>query len=149
GTTTMNLLSLVATFYRPHKAGRNRPRRAKIVCTDMDFPSDEYALVSVLELHGYDPATHLVKVPARDGRIVEEEDIITALTDEVALVVLPGVLYRSGQLLDMGRLAATAHERGMVIGFDCAHSIGAVPHHLDDWGVDFAFWCGYKYLNGG
>jgi len=71
------------------------------------------------------------------------------MTDRVALVVLPAVLYRSGQLLDLERLTRAARARGITIGFDCAHSVGAVPHRLHDWGVDFAFWCTYKYLNGG
>ena len=71
------------------------------------------------------------------------------MTDDVALVFLPSVLYRSGQLLDMERLTRAAHERGLLIGFDCCHSAGAVPHRFDDWDVDFAVWCGYKYLNAG
>jgi kynureninase len=71
------------------------------------------------------------------------------MTAEVALVLLPAVLYRSGQLLDIAALTAAAHERGIVIGFDCAHSAGAVPHRFDEWDVDFAFWCNYKYLNAG
>src|SRR5699024_11573688 len=75
--------------------------------------------------------------------------MIAAMTDEVALIVLPGALYRSGQILDMKRLTEAANERGIPIGFDLCHSIGAVPHELHDWGVDFAFWCTYKHLNGG
>ncbi len=143
GTTTVNLHSLVATFYQP--AGRRRA----IVCTDLDFPSDRYALASEIELRGGDPTRDLVAVPSRDGRLVEEDDLIAAMGDEVALALLPGALYRSGQLLDMARLTAAAHARGVVIGFDCAHSIGVVGHHFDEWEVDFAVWCGYKYLNGG
>ncbi|MBM3293644.1 MAG: aminotransferase class V-fold PLP-dependent enzyme, partial [Candidatus Aminicenantes bacterium] len=90
-----------------------------------------------------------VLVPSRDGRTIEEEDIIDRLTPEVALVFLPSVLYRSGQLLDMARLTREAHLRGIPIGFDCSHSAGVVPHRLSRWGVDFAVFCGYKYLNGG
>jgi kynureninase len=71
------------------------------------------------------------------------------MDDTVALALLPAVLYRSGQLLDMARLAAAARERGISLGFDCAHSVGVVPHHFDAWGVDWAFWCSYKYLNAG
>ncbi len=71
------------------------------------------------------------------------------MTDRVALAVLPSVVYRSGQLLDLGRIAAEGRARGVVVGFDCSHSVGAVPHRFDDWGADFAFWCSYKYLNGG
>ena len=71
------------------------------------------------------------------------------MTDEVVLVLMPTVLYRSGQLLEVERLIREAHERGIVIGFDAAHSIGSVPHSFSDWGVDFALWYNYKHLNGG
>lgn len=143
GTTTVNLHNLVATFYRPEG------RRRRIVASALDFPSDVYALQSQLLLRGGDPETDLILVSSRDGRTLDEADLIAAMTDGVALVLLPSVLYRSGQLLDIERLTAAAHERGIPIGFDCAHSIGGVPHRFDDWGVDFAFWCNYKYLNAG
>jgi kynureninase len=143
GTTTVNLHQLAATFYQPHGA------RRKIIATGLDFPSDIYALQSQIRLKGGDPDRDLVTVPSRDGRTIEETDLIAAMTEEVALAMLPSVLYRSGQLLDMGRLAAAAHERGILIGFDCAHSAGSVPHHFDRDDVDFAFWCNYKYLNAG
>jgi kynureninase len=71
------------------------------------------------------------------------------MDEAVAMALLPAVLYRSGQLLDMARLAAAARERGISLGFDCAHSAGAIPHRFDEWGVDWAFWCSYKYLNAG
>jgi kynureninase len=80
---------------------------------------------------------------------VSEDEIIGLMTESVALVHLPSVLYRSGQLLDVERLTAAAHERRIAIGFDCSHSVGVVPHRFDDGEVDFAMWCGYKYLNGG
>lgn len=143
GTTTVNLHNLVATFYRP--AGRRR----KIIATALDFPSDIYALASQLALRGGDAEADLVRVPSRDGRTVDENDLIAAMTNEVALVLLPSVLYRSGQLLDVERLTAAAHGWSIPIGFDCAHAIGVVPHRFDAWGVDFAFWCTYKYLNAG
>ncbi len=143
GGTTVNLHALVATFYRP------TGRRRKIVATALDFPSDIYAVSSQIALQGGDPATDLVLVPSRDGRTIDETEIIAALTSEVALALLPSVLYRSGQLLDMPRLAAAARARGISLGFDCAHSIGAVPHHFDAWNIDWAFWCSYKYLNAG
>lgn len=143
GTTTVNQHALTATFYRPQGA------RRKIVATSLDFPSDVYALQSLIRLHGGDPERDLVLVPSDDGRTIAETEIIAALGDEVAMALLPAVLYRSGQLLDVPRLAAAARERGIPLGFDCAHSIGAVPHHFDDWGVDWAFWCSYKYLNAG
>ncbi|HUZ00789.1 MAG TPA: kynureninase, partial [Thermomicrobiaceae bacterium] len=86
---------------------------------------------------------------SRDGRTVDERDLVDAMTDEVALVLLPSVFYRSGQLFDIAALSAAARERGIPLGFDCCHSVGVVPHRFDDWGVDFAFWCNYKYLNAG
>ncbi|HEY7031147.1 MAG TPA: kynureninase [Thermomicrobiales bacterium] len=143
GTTTVNLHNLVATFYQP--SGRRR----RIVAGALDFPSDVYALQSQLRLHGADPDADLVLVPSRDGRTLDEADLIGAMTDQVALVLLPSVLYRSGQLLDLERLTAAARDRGIPLGLDCAHSIGAIPHRFDEWGVDFAFWCTYKYLNAG
>jgi len=143
GGTTLNVHQLVATFYRPEG------RRSKILATELDFPSDIHALQSQLRLRGLDPREHLVRVGSRDGRTIEEEDIVAAMTEEVALVFLPTVLYRSGQLLDVERLTGAARERGIPIGFDAAHSVGAVPHSFGEWGVDFAVWCGYKYLNGG
>lgn len=143
GTTTVNQHALVATFYRPER------NRRKIIATELDFPSDIYALQSQILLHGGDPALDLIRVPSRDGRTIEESDIVEAMTEDVALALLPSVLYRSGQLLDIEGIAAAAHARGIVAGFDCAHSVGAVPHRFDEWGVDFAFWCTYKYLNSG
>jgi len=142
-TITVNLHALVATFYEPVGA------RRKILATELDFPSDIYALSAQIALRGGDPARDLVKAPSRDGTLVDEDDIIAAMTDDVALVLLPSVFYRSGQLLDIERLTAAAHERGILIGFDCAHSVGVVPHRFDAWDVDFAIWCNYKYLNAG
>jgi kynureninase len=144
GSITVNLHALLATFYRPEG------RRTKIVADALDFPSDVYALQSWLHLNNLDPAEHLVLVPSRDGRTIDEDDIIQAMdADDVALVWLPSVLYRGGQLLDIPRLTREAHARGLLIGFDCAHSAGSVPHALHDWDVDFGVWCTYKYLNAG
>lgn len=143
GSTTVNLHQLVATFYHPEG------KRTKILADELTFPSDIYALQSQLRIHGYSPEEHLIRVASRDGRFLEEEDIIAAMTDEIALIILPTVLYRSGQILDMQRLTAEAHARGILIGFDACHSIGSVPHAFDDWDVDFAYWCNYKHLNGG
>ncbi|MFB5190662.1 kynureninase [Alicyclobacillus fastidiosus] len=143
GSTTTNLHQLVATFYRPEGA------RTKIVADELTFPSDIYVLQSQIRLHGLDPQEHLIQVKSRDGRMVNEDDIIAAMSDEVALVLLPSVLYRSGQLLDIQRLSAAARARNIPIGFDLCHSIGAVQHELSLWDVDFAVWCNYKYLNAG
>lgn len=143
GTTTVNLHALVSTFYRPMN------NRNKILADELNFPSDIYALQGQIKLKGLDPAEHLVLVPGREGRFLEEDDIVEAMTEEIALVMLPSVLYRSGQLLDIPYLTRKAHEKNILIGFDCSHSVGVVPHRFDEWGVDFAFWCGYKYMNGG
>lgn len=143
GTITVNLHQLIATFYEPTGS------RRKIIATALDFPSDIYAMQAHLQRHGGDPDTDLVKIPSRDGRIIEEDDIIEAMTSEVALIVLPSVLYRSGQLLDIERVTRAANERGIPIGWDCAHSAGAMTHRFSEWGVDFGVWCNYKYFNAG
>jgi len=143
GTTTGNIHALGATFYRP--AGR----RTRIVADELDFPTDIYALKSLIRLRGLDPAEHLILVPSRDGRTLDEKEIAGHFNETVAMAFLPSVLYRSGQLLDLEFLTRRAHESGVVAGFDCSHSVGAVPHEFDRWNVDFALWCSYKYLNGG
>ncbi|ALC90786.1 kynureninase [Bacillus sp. FJAT-18017] len=143
GTTTANLHQLAATFYKPSG------KRTKILADELNFPSDIYALQSQLQLKGFDPDEHLIRVKSRDGQTLREEDIIGAMSEDIALIVLPGVLYRSGQVLDIELLTKEAHKRGIPIGFDLCHSIGAIPHELSSWDVDFAFWCTYKHLNGG
>ena len=142
-STTVNLHQLLATLFAPSGG------RSKILTDALAFPSDVYAIDSHLRLRGLDPAAHRVTVPSRDGYTLDEEDVIAAMSPEVGMAVLPAVVYTSGQLLDMARLTAEAHRRGVRIAFDCSHSVGAVPHALSDWGVDCAFWCHYKYLNGG
>jgi len=143
GTTTYNIHSLISTLYRPEG------KRTKIIASSLEFPTDIYALKSQLGLRGFDWREHLILIGGDTSGIMDEDAIIEAMTDEVALVHLSSVLFRSGQLLDIERLAAAAHERGIMIGFDCSHSVGAVPHRFDEWDVDFAVWCGYKYLCGG
>ncbi|MEI3606001.1 kynureninase [Pseudogracilibacillus sp. SE30717A] len=143
GSTTTNLHQLTASFFSPNG------KKMKILADELNFPSDIYALKSQLRLKGLDPSENLVKVTSRNGHTLETQDIIDAMTEEVALIVLPSVLYRSGQILDMKVLTKEAHKRGIYIGFDLCHSIGAIPHKLSEWGVDFAFWCTYKHLNGG
>lgn len=143
GSTTVNLHQLVSTFYKPEG------NRTKILADSLTFPSDIYALKSQLTLHGYDPKQHLILVESKDGVTLDEDDIIEQMTEEVALIVLPSVLYRSGQLLNLEKLTKAAKNRGILIGFDLAHSMGSVPHTLSEQEVDFAFWCNYKYLNAG
>jgi len=143
GTTTFNIHSLVSTFYHP------RNGRTKIIASSLDFPTDIYALKSQIALSGLKPDEELLLVPLDGHSPLEESAIIDSMSGKVALILLPSVLYRSGQLLDMEALTEAAHRYGIIIGFDCSHSIGAVPHYFDRWGVDFAVWCSYKYLNGG
>ena len=143
GTTTVNIHQLVNTFYEPHGS------RRKIIADELDFPSDIYALRSILKLRGMDPDRDLILAPSANGHFLEEDDIVGLMNEEVSMVFLPSVLYRSGQLLDLEYLTQEAHKRGVMIGFDCCHSVGIVPHCFDKWQVDFAVWCGYKYLNGG
>ncbi len=142
-STTVNLHQMLATFYDP-KADCDR-----ILADELCFPSDRYALESFLRLVGKDPQKTVRYVASSDGQVLEEERLVEAMADGVQLVVLPAVLYVSGQLLDIQRLTDAAHRHGAVIGFDCSHSVGVIPHHLSEHDVDFAFFCTYKYLNGG
>ncbi|MDF1523381.1 MAG: kynureninase [Trueperaceae bacterium] len=136
---TVNLHALLATFHRPEG------RRRHLLATALDFPTDLHALQSWAELRGVE----LRLMPSRDGHTLADDDLDAALTDDVAFAWLPTVLYRSGQALDVARWTRVAHERGTTVGWDAAHSIGALPHALHDDGVDVAAWCSYKYLNGG
>ncbi len=144
---TTNLHLMMVSFYRP--AG---PRR-KILIEDAAFPSDTYAVASHLETRGIDPADGMVQLKPDPGQacLTTEgiEQAIAALGDELALVLLPGIQYYTGQRLDVARIAAAAHRVGAIAGFDLAHAVGNVPLQLHDWNVDFAAWCSYKYLNGG
>ena len=143
GTTTFNIHSIIGTLYRPAFG------RPKILASALEFPTDIYALKSQMTLQGVDWREHLVLVKGDENGIVDENEIIESMTDEVSIVHLSSVLYRSGQLLDIERLTRAAHEKGIMIGFDCSHSVGILPHRLDEWDVDYAVWCGYKYLCGG
>ncbi len=142
--TTANLHQLLATLFNP-----SHPARRVSLGDAVNFPSDTYALASHLRLRGLDPATHLRLVPSRDGRTLRLDDLLDTFTDDVQLAVLPAAVFTSGQLLDIATLTRKARERGILIGWDLSHSIGAVPHALDRDGADFAFWCNYKWLNAG
>lgn len=143
GSTTVNIHALISSFYQA------RGKRNKILADELTFPTDIYALQGQLKLRDMEPRDHLVLVPGQDGRTLDEDTIIQAMSDEIAVILLPSVLYRGGQLLDMERLSREAHKRDILIGFDCSHSVGAIPHYFSQWGVDFAMWCSYKYMNGG
>ncbi len=142
-STTGNLHQLLATLFAPTTA------RGVIVGDELNFSSDAHAIQSHLRLRGLDPATHYREVKSRDGRTLHEDDIVAAFAPDVALAVLPAVLFTSGQLLDVARLTRAAHERGVTIVWDCSHSVGAMPHAFESDDVDAAFWCSYKYLNAG
>lgn len=141
--TTMNIHSGIATFYKPTR------QRYKIVVDDLNFPTDRYAIDSQVRLHGLDPADAVKVVQSPDGKLISEDVVIAAMTDDVAIVFLPSVLYRSSQLLDMERVTGEAHKRGIIVGWDLCHSIGAVPHDFKKIDPDFAVWCNYKYLSAG
>ena len=142
-STTMNLHQAIATFYEP------TAERYKILVDDINFPTDRYAIDSEVRIHGLDPAEAVKVVPSKDGQTICEDDVIAAMTDDVAIAVFPSALYRSAQVVDMKKLTDAAHARGIIIGFDLCHSIGVVPHDFKDIQPDFAVWCDYKYLNGG
>ena len=142
-STTVNIHTLVGTFFEPE------PGVDRILVDELNFPTDTYAIRAQLRQRGLDPDEHLVVVESDDGRTIDEDDVIAAMDDDVALAWLPSVLYRSGQLLDIERIARAADDRDVLLGLDLAHSIGVVPHDLSDLGIDFAAWCHYKYLNAG
>ena len=143
GTTTINLHSLVSTFYQPLE------ERNKILADELNFPTDIYALQSQVKLKNLDPNKHLKLIKSEDGKFLDEAKIKRMITKDVALVILPSVLFRSGQLLDIEGITENAHKKDVLIGWDCSHSVGVVPHQFDEWEIDFAFWCSYKYLNAG
>ncbi len=144
---TVNLHLMLASFYRPEG------ERNKILIEKRAFSSDRYAVHSHLEQRGFDPAMTLMEIEPRFGEyIFATEDICESIerhAREIAAIVLPGVQYLSGQCFDMAKIAACARKHGCVIGYDLAHAIGNVPLRLHDWDIDFAVWCGYKYLNAG
>lgn len=141
GSTTVNLHQLLATLY---------PGDGAIVMDASAFPSDRCAVESHLRLRGRDPRRWLRTVAARTDGLLAEEDVAAALgAGDVTLAVLPAVVYTTGQLLDVAGLTREARARGVVVLWDCAHSIGAVPHALSAWGADAAFWCHYKWCNAG
>jgi len=144
---TVNLHLMLISFYDP------TPKRHKILIEAHAFPSDHFAVESQIRQRGLDPTTSMVFVTPRDGEeTLRNDDILAAIAehgDELATILLPGVQYYTGQWLDMAAITAAGHAVGAKVGFDLAHAVGNVPVELDRWGVDFAAWCTYKYLNSG
>ncbi len=144
---TVNLHLLMISFFQPTAT------RYKIICEAKAFPSDQYAMQSQLKLHNLQKEDCLIEVHPRDGEeIIQHEDIIKAIEEhgsETALVLFSGVNYYTGQVFDMEAITAAAHKVGAFAGFDLAHAAGNIKLELHNWGVDFACWCSYKYLNSG
>jgi kynureninase len=144
---TVNLHLMMITFYRPVA------RRCMILMDEPTFPSDRYAVLSQIRYHGLDPSETLLTLRPRAGEaLIRREDIQALLHErgpEIALVLLSGVNFFTGQLFDLEGIAAEAKQQGCLVGLDLAHAVGNVPVQLHDWGVDFAVWCNYKYLNSG
>ncbi len=142
---TANLHFLMAAFYRP------TAERAGILIETDAFPSDRYAVASQIRWHGHDPARHLhtVGTPGRTFDLAELDAVLAERGDQIALILLGGVNYFTGQALDLAAVTRIGHRYGCVVGFDLAHAAGNVPLSLHDDEVDFAAWCTYKYLNAG
>ncbi len=143
---TVNLHLLMASFYRPEHG------RAAILIERGAFPSDRHAVVSQIRWHGLDPRAELIELEADPAGLLDEESILRAMhadRDRIALVLLPGVQYLSGQAFDLATITKAARSHGMRIGFDLAHAAGNLDLNLHDSECDFAVWCSYKYLNSG
>ncbi len=144
---TTNIHLMLASFYKPSG------RRKKILIESKAFPSDQYAVDSFLRTIGLDPKEVLIELGAKkENEHIDDADIIEMISqqgDEIALVFLGGVNYYTGQVFDMHKITNAAHEAGALVGFDLAHAVGNIKLDLHNWGVDFACWCSYKYLNAG
>lgn len=147
GTLTANLHLMMDSFYKP------TPSRYKILCEARAFPSDQYAFTSQVRAHGLDPKNAILEMVPREGEfILRQEDILDTLKREgssIAIVLFSGVQYYTGQWFPMEIITQRAQALGCICGWDLAHAVGNVPLSLHDWGVDFAVWCTYKYLNSG
>lgn len=144
---TVNLHLMLVSFYRPEG------KRTKILCEAKAFPSDQYMLETHVRHHGLDPAATIIEVQPRQGEhTIRHSDLLEIIerhANELALVLIGGVQYYTGQVFDMPAIAAAAHKAGAKVGFDLAHAAGNIQLQLHNWNADFACWCSYKYLNSG
>lgn len=144
---TVNLHLMMASFYRP------TPQKHKILIERGAFPSDQYAVKSQMGFHRYEPSTSLIELTPREGEsCLRDEDIESVIDREgesIALILLGGVNYATGQYFNIPEVTRAGQRKGCIVAFDLAHAVGNIPMRLHDWGPDFAVWCSYKYLNGG
>jgi kynureninase len=144
---TVNLHLMMASFYRPTR------ERHRVLIEEHAFPSDDYAVESQAIVHGFDPAEALVRLSPRPGQhtidTAEIAEVLERDGQSIALVLLPGVQYYTGQAFEIEAITRLAHGKGCVVGFDLAHAVGNLVLSLHEWNVDFAVWCTYKYLNSG
>ncbi len=144
---TVNLHLLMLSFYRPTNT------RYKVIMEAGAFPSDQYAVETLVKHAGFDPEQAIIEISPREGeKLLRTEDILTQIElagDSLAMVMFGGINYYTGQLFNIQAITAKAHACGAIAGFDLAHVAGNVPMQLHDWQVDFAVWCSYKYLNAG
>jgi len=146
-TLTVNLHMMMVSFYNPTST------RFKIICEEKAFPSDQYMLQTQVKFHGLDPKDVIVEVKRREGEHnLRNEDIIAKINEvgsELALVLIGGINYYTGQVLEMEAITKAGHAVGAFVGWDLAHAAGNIELKLHDWNADFACWCSYKYMNAG